>query len=275
MGTMVRRIAVLASVVIMVVGHPGLALAATDREGPVVVSFTRTPDSVDVSKGPAKVVVWVHLRDNLSGVSTVTMTAEGADQYDSAVVYHFGLSGPASGTNLDGFYTGTITLPRYSPAGRDHIGVEVTDNAGNDTTIGDIEAFTVTGTSDRQGPVVASFTRTPDSVNVSQGPAKVVVWVHLRDNLSGVSTVTMTAEGTDQYDSAVVYHFTLCGPTSGSNRDGYYTGTITLPRYSPAGRDHIGVEATDNAGNVTGFGDIEAFTVTGVPPMPAPGRAEG
>ncbi len=62
MGAMARGAAVLVSVVLMVVCQPGRALADTDNEGPELVSFTRTPDSVDVSQGPANLVVWANTR---------------------------------------------------------------------------------------------------------------------------------------------------------------------------------------------------------------------
>ena len=167
----------------------------------------------------------------------------------------------ASGTSLDGIYTGTVTIPQYSEQGTWSINsVHLEDNAGNFSTIytsqlqadGFPSSFQQTGMGDTTPPTLAGFSFTPTTVDTSNGTATITFTAHITDDISGVSntndgvTVFADSPSTGAYQATELYL------ASGTSLDGIYTGTITIPQYSEQGTWSINsVHLEDNAGNVS------------------------
>jgi uncharacterized repeat protein (TIGR02543 family) len=110
-----------------------MARAATngDTTPPVLTGLSVTPSTIDVSNGSATLTVSAHITDDLSGV--------GSNSFEVEVQSPGGMGGSVawtplhlqSGTDLDGTWTGTMTVPQYAAAGTDTLYVGASDNAGN------------------------------------------------------------------------------------------------------------------------------------------------
>src|SRR5260370_7688366 len=101
---------------------------AQDTQPPVLTSFTFSPMAVNTTTSSASVTVTAQVTDNLSGIEEVDteFLSPLGDQYQRC-----GMS-LSSGTNLNGTYQCTITIPAYSEAGTWSVdSVYVQDNVGN------------------------------------------------------------------------------------------------------------------------------------------------
>ncbi|HLI57780.1 MAG TPA: hypothetical protein VKY26_12205, partial [Actinomycetota bacterium] len=182
---------------ILVWALPAGALGPGDFTGdvtaPVLVSFSSTPASADVTSAPASFAVTMEVTDDLSGAQEplLSYSREGSS-------ISFGGSGIltlVSGTDLDGLWTGSFTIPAGSPAGTWDYDLSLDDNAGNTRNYdaatlsagGFPASFTITdANSDTTGPQVTGVSG-PASVNVMNGPVTVYFQVTATDAQSGVS----------------------------------------------------------------------------------------
>ena len=105
-----------------------LVALAQDNQPPVLTNFTFSPTAVNTTTSSAAVSVTAQVTDNLSGVAEVEteFLSPLGDQYQRC-----GMS-LSSGTNLNGTYQCTITIPAYSEAGTWSVDwFYVQDNVGN------------------------------------------------------------------------------------------------------------------------------------------------
>ena len=96
-----------------------------DQTPPVIASLSVAPSTVDVSSTAKTVTVSAHLTDNLSGVARFDFAAtspNGTTVGCSAVA-------PASGTDVDGTWTCTVTVAAQADPGAWNITVKATDRA--------------------------------------------------------------------------------------------------------------------------------------------------
>jgi hypothetical protein len=113
-------------------------------------------------------------------------------------------------------------------------------------------------------PAVAGVTATPGTVDVSTGPAAVVVTAHLTDAVTGVVTAAVRLGAGDTVPLALL---------SGTAGDGTWSAAVTVPAGAPYGDLPATVTATDAAGN-NGTGTVAALTVLdAVPAAPASATA--
>lgn len=106
------------------------AHAVEDVTPPVLVDFSFTPTTVDVTGGPANVTFTLHITDSPSGFQYgyVTLMSPSGNQ---AISNGFGPP-PLSGTTIDGVYQVTITVPQFAEEGTWRVyGVFVMDAASN------------------------------------------------------------------------------------------------------------------------------------------------
>src|SRR5258706_8933273 len=105
-----------------------LPVLASDTTTPTLTSFTFTPMAVNTTPDSATVIVTAHLTDDLSGVN-----AAGVYFSSPSTEHSVGTSlALMSGTNLNGTFQGTMTVPAYSEAGTWTIGyVYVFDAVNN------------------------------------------------------------------------------------------------------------------------------------------------
>lgn len=201
------------------------AAVSTDVSPPVVVSSSVTPASVDPASGPAKVTVSVHVTD-ASGLMPPKI-----EMYHP-VVGQFLPSDPmvlASGTERDGIWKTTVTVPRGTPAGRykfmwAQYGLQ--DVFGNFTETPEItQTVTVAASgTDTEGPMLWSLSASESELDVTGGPVPVKLTVHITDPAGTVAPVVAL----NNYDANQYVE----GPMaliSGDITDGIWEGTINVP----------------------------------------------
>jgi hypothetical protein len=126
---MVRRNGATVLFLVCVVLVLALPLSAQqDTTPPALTSFSFSPTQVDTTSTPATLNVTAQITDDLSGVAgaLVQFVSPSGQHYASA---WFGLS---SGTNLNGTYSGTVTIPAFTEPGAWTVNdLYVVDNVGN------------------------------------------------------------------------------------------------------------------------------------------------
>ena len=217
----------------------------------MLTGFTFSPTAVDTTTSSATVNVTAQVTDNLSGVNSVHMDfvspsgAHGAGGYLSLT----------SGNDLNGTWTGAVTLAAYTEAGTWSVAaVVVEDNAGNSQEYytSDLQALgfptqlQVTSNQDTTPPVLTGFTFSPTAVDTTTSSATVNVTAQVTDNFSGVNSVHMDFVSPSGAHGAGGY----LSLTSGNDLNGTWTGAVTLTAYTEAGTWSVAaVVVEDNAGN--------------------------
>lgn len=222
-----------------------LQTGAGDALAPVVRSFSVTPSSVDTSSGDATVTLTVRVTDDLAGVSDSTEPTwnggyAGIDCYidspDWDVRLRFNDMVRTSGTSLDGTYTSSKTLPRNSQQGIWTLtSCVVTDRANNrfdDRIMASV--VTQTGAGDARGPVVQWVSVSPSVVSSTSSDVALTATARVTDDLAGVQSFRCEFASPNRWD-AVTFRFDAASRISGTDLDGIYETTATLPRYSAPG----------------------------------------
>ncbi|MGO4230349.1 hypothetical protein AB4Y72_15985 [Arthrobacter sp. YAF34] len=239
-----------------------VASAASDVAGPVMVSSTVTPTSLNIATGPATVKVTLHLTDQ-TAVSEPTVTL-GNDATGQS--HGFGPMTLVYGTTRDGTWERTMTIPKGSATGIWKVTLFPLDDTLGNTSTGfqTLATLNVTGLpSDVAGPVMVSSTVTPTSLNIATGPATVKVTLHLTDQTAvSEPTVTLGNDATGQSQGF--------GPMTlvyGTTRDGTWERTMTIPKGSATGIWKVTLfPLEDTLGNTsTAFQTLATLNVTGLP----------
>ena len=217
-----------------------------DTTPPTILGVSANPDSVSTCGSSATTQVLVHESD-ASGVSGVTvyLSGPGGQQLSAAA----SLSEGASAKN--GTWAAGITLPAYAQQGEWKIAILSSDSAGNSAYTsaaqlagaGYTSAVQQSCAGDTTPPAITSVALNPESVDTSTGSREVTVTVQATDDLSGVAAIEATLGSGGQSHSAAA------SLTSGSNRDGTWTATIDLPRWSRQGTWALSLTAVDKVGN--------------------------
>jgi hypothetical protein len=264
--------------------HAGASLTA-DTTPPQLASLTITPSTIDTSTAAQNVTVQAHITDDLAGlsdggsepVSTITFTGPSGAQHATGYLTQ---AQRTAGSPLDGTYATIVTIPRASETGTWSATVSLVDTVGNTASLtstqlaaaGDDSGFQQTGAGDTAAPTVLSLAISPPTIDTSQAPATITVTTRITDNLSGVSN------GSPQPPSQLVlqgptgsHHvqatFGLAQRVSGSNTDGIYSTTVTVPHYAEQGTWSVAsYTVVDNVGNQRVYGAADlvgpAFTAT-------------
>ena len=240
----------------------------SDVSPPRIVSGAQSPDSVDVSAGPATVTFQVRVTDDLSGVHFVQ--AQWESPSGSQLVGFVGLA-RVSGDPFDGVYQGAATFPQHAEQGAWRLlRVGASDEAGNYKlyATGELAALgvpvsvQVNSTPDVSPPRIVSGSQSPDSVDISAGPATVTFQVRVTDDLSGVHFVQAQWEGPS---GSQLVGFVELARVSGNAFDGVYQGNAVFPQYAEEGTWRLlRVGASDEAGNYKLYNTSE-LAALGVP----------
>lgn len=258
----------------------GISWGAThDTTPPRLLSIAIAPTVIDTSTNSQAVLLTVRLSDDLSGITAagpgMPSQARASAMFRSPVgglsasvagVY-FDASMRVSGDELDGVYTNSLILPRYTHAGNwTLIAFDVADAVGNHKqmsftelrSLGFPTQFTVQGVDDRIPPSIVSATFSPNKVDTSISNQPVIVTVHLRDDLAGMDgsmslssymqcSISFVSPSKEQ---RVGTYFAPAMRASGNQYDGVYTNTLWLPRYSGPGTWSLdSLSLSDAAGN--------------------------
>jgi hypothetical protein len=253
----------------------------TDTAPPELLSFSFTPNNIDVSAGPQAVNVTVHATDNLVGMSFtfVQFSSPSGGQYQSVFLDS---SARISGNAWDGIYSASLIFPQFSEAGtwtvsfmesRDELGNRVVLQGSDITDRGFPNELEVFGGNDVAPPELLSLSFTPNNIDVSAGPQAVNVTVHATDNLVGVSFtfVQFSSPSGGQYQSVFL---DSSRRISGNARDGFYSASLIFPQFSEAGtwtvsfmesRDELGNRVVLQGSDITDRGFPNELEVVSVP----------
>jgi hypothetical protein len=141
----------------------------SDLTPPAMLDFSFAPESLDPTAAATMVPVTVHATDDLAGIASidVTFAAPGGAGQDAEC----SSSTPATGSNLDGIYSCSVPVPRFSPEGIWPVSLEIRDQVGNLTRF-DAAALAALSLPDDltigylDGPPAATIAAPPDGRSV-------------------------------------------------------------------------------------------------------------
>ncbi|NOT86402.1 MAG: hypothetical protein HOP02_16835 [Methylococcaceae bacterium] len=221
-----------------------------DTTPPVLTNLSFTPISVDVTTGAATVTVNIHATDDLAGIGYVYMNYNSPSNGQQGYVY----LDLISGTNLDGDYQGTLTIPKLAEAGDWVISyVSLADKTSNHSSVGatqltalglPTQLHVISTVQDVTPPQLDSFNFTPASIDVSSGQKMLTFTIGLSDDQAGVdfctrggycySFVTLTSPSGKQSQRQYPFYRPFAQLSGAVNR-GVWQTTLTLPQYAEAG----------------------------------------
>jgi hypothetical protein len=234
-------------------GYPTtLQVASIQETGPPSLTFFNyKPLSVDVTKAPATFNATAQAVDSGSGVLGVGVSW----QSPNGKTYVGGGMRLTSGTNLNGTWTATYTVPEYVEPGTWTIAsLAVEDNLGDEQiyyasqlqAMGYPTTLQIASIPDTEPPVLSYFDYKPLVVDVTNGAATFSATAKASDNLSGVIGVGVSWES----PTGQTYVGGGMRLTSGTDLNGTWAATYTVPQYVEAGTWTIAsMSLWDNAGN--------------------------
>ena len=258
-------------------GYPNAVqqTGAGDIIAPSVVSISTSPSVIDTSMASATITVSARLTDELAGVSNGGVAPATQVVMQGPTGSHrltANLSQRVTGSSLDGVYAGQLVVPRFSEQGQWTLqSITAYDQTGNSRSFGPADlvgasfnaTFQQSGLGDINAPLVAGFTSTPSIVDTSLNSASLSLRARLTDNYSGVaggildspSQLTFRSpSGTQQ----LVASFGAAQLQSGTNLDGWYMYTATIPQGSEQGTwTLVTARLVDSAHNATTFDATE------------------
>jgi hypothetical protein len=240
-----------------------------DLERPEVELLSPSPSTViDVRTSSKVLLIRARIKDSLSGV------AEGGyfcAEYPMDDFYtHDGCvsSTLASGTTRDGIWEARVPIPSRSIGGDWNVSVWASDRArpaditatvgpdimrawtleGAETTAklfpNGKGRFTVRGAVDSNAPSLVEVQLTPSSVDTLERAAAITINARAVD-IEGVTSVGVSLHPIEMDSGSVSFAPADLALTSGTNTDGWWSGTIVLPRGTPPGRYVIQIWVRD------------------------------
>ena len=241
--------------------------ADSDTTPPQISAFSITPNEINTESADQTVTATMTITDDQAGLATEGdnppyngISSSGSQM---SLVPLTGTQCTAgflqriSGTDMDGVYTATLPLMKSCRAGVWHVGnLDLRDKLGNDAALNAaaLEAkfgagcASVTNTatlSDGQAPQVTAFSITPSEVNAEAASQTVTVTVTLTDDMTGVASLGDCPPingfnfGESQITIAPLIGFQTASGSltrvSGTDTNGVYTTTLTLPQGSKVG----------------------------------------
>ena len=222
---------------------------ANDTTGPVIDTFSFTPETVDVTSSDQVISFEAHATDE-TGVSGFQACIYNPDNFGKTCKY--GVFELVSGDKKDGTYKATITIEKDQIPGRWIVSVvNIRDELGNDgsmscSTGGGLIVVNNSGT-DTTGPVIDTFSFTPETVDVTSSDQVISFEAHATDE-TGVSGFQACIYNPDNFGKTCKYGvFEL---VSGDKKDGTYKATITIEKDQIPGRWIVSVvNIRDELGN--------------------------
>ena len=208
----------------------------TDLTKPRLTALELTPDAVDTTAGPARVVVEARALDPQTGVRAVNVFARPAHHPNMGSVVAR-LRPDTAGADT---WRGRLRVPAYVRDDRWRITtVAVVNGIGNVALpgFGDLDGagfergFDVTSGDDSGLPALGAFDRSPATLDVRSARGEVELSVDATDSRSGVDEVTalLVPPGSNTRARTLV---SWLDRTGGTAQDGTWSGTVAVPRCS-------------------------------------------
>jgi len=216
----------------------------SDSTGPEILSLSFGRSAIDTSSGDPDVSVTLHITDDLSGVNYgyVYLQTQAASQPNNTRSITCFVGQLASGSRIDGMFTGTCQFPHYAQSGTWYV-----YNLYTYDMVGNYRAYNNSGSALPSFPATVAVTSPDRPVSTTPQLAEPpIVSPSSVDVSSAAQTVSVTVHVVSQSRFAYGYAY-LYDPTStqsvavsfsrlsGTATDGVYLGTTTIPRYSRSG----------------------------------------
>jgi hypothetical protein len=267
-------VAAAATVTVAVTGYPGPAQAATIPKPPavcnplraaghpVMTSFARTPTSVNVTFRSKQVAFTITAKDSTKAITSVTVDIR-SPEIAGAQREQLAFLDLTGGTARNGTWKGTATIPQWTNNGTwDILEVDLVDAGGgfasffpgggsghwNNTWP---KTFHVTATPDTTAPTVSALTLSTGSVDTSTVAKKINVTVIAGDDQSGIKGNVFVSGVVDIGDHGYLTSEAFLTRTSGTAKEGIFTGSFTVPRWVGNGTHtwSLMLSTSDVAGN--------------------------
>jgi hypothetical protein len=225
----------------------------TDRTAPVVTGFRVSARAVDTRTAPTTITLRARVRDDLSGVAKVRVSAGGTDpvrgdyQPEGRGISVYLAPSPGHPHR----WVGRAVVPMWVGISTWRFSMKVTDRLGHRRRIhpdtlarrGWQSTMRVTSGRDVVQPSLAALTFAPGTVDARSGDVRVDVSFRVTDDRSGASPLTQLEVG----PIAVVVVSSVTGATT----DRTFHGYLTVPRCGLAAESSWQVNAVivDNALN--------------------------
>ena len=190
-----------------------------DLAGPVIASASVNPNSVDVSNGPATLTLTSNYVDESGMASSVAWASSGIS----------GVGGQMpriSGDAKNGTYQLVVTVPQGTRPGTYNATfngfTDILGNAGQSFQVSYNVANSKWG-NDLAGPVIASASVNPNSVDVSNGPATLTLTSNYVDESGMASSVAWASSGISGVGGQMPR-------ISGDAKNGTYQLVVTVPQ---------------------------------------------
>ena len=223
--------------------------AVEESNAPILSDLTFTPSSVDVSSESKDVTVTFKATDE-SGVVGNTGNVPDFNSYNFSADYIRcnGAFSLVSGTDKDGVWSTTCTIPQSQPSGEYYFNTyPISDVNGvkancyshipaSNSCVSEVLTLTVDNGLESNAPILSDLTFTPSSVDVSSESKDVTVTFKATDE-SGVVGNTGNVPDFNSYNFSADYircngAFSL---VSGTDKDGVWSTTCTIPQSQPSG----------------------------------------
>jgi hypothetical protein len=261
-------------------GFPGgftVVDRSPDTTKPTVSGVRLTTASVDVRTGPQTIGVQFDAAD-ASGIQGGVLFVVPPDNSNGGA--ELPAFSRASGTDASGTWSGQLTIPRYAPQGRWDLFLIVSDKLHNRLELrrddlvaaGFPSGFDVVSEEDVDAPAVESLSITPFEVDVHDADRTITIRAHVVDRPAGVQRLYP-----DRPEFAV--QFSAFDPVSGQGagtalrlvsgtpNDGWFEGTVVVPRSSATGVRPIQFQVDDEVGNWRQLSPDELVLAGGVPAL--------
>jgi hypothetical protein len=219
-----------------------LRVTSEDRTPPRLKAFSISAATVDVTSGPAQVNVTLAVADPGSGMDVFSVGLSSVSERASASC---GTQWPAggvlaSGSQLDGVWKCTATIPKGVPAGTWELQATLEDTVGNLAfyfrkelrAAGFPDSLVVVNSGPSSVPTMTALSLSPTAVDVSEAAATVDVSVSATA-LQGVRSIRVSARP----DRGIEYGrgCSVQVPFGEAATSGTWKCRLTIPRSAPAG----------------------------------------
>jgi len=213
----------------------GMNLVAqqTDLLPPQASILSVAPQVVDVTDGEAQTTVRIRITDDVSGLSSGSLVFGFGD---TGLKWFLDNDNLVEGLPTDGIYEVDLTIPAGSPPGERWLSISIVDQARRWFTKDfDSPNFTVVnnGPYDREPPTLHAVNIIPKTVDLSDGPASVVIEFDVSDDFSGISHLRADPISPHE-DYRIDARFVFPRPTEGDERK-ILRSEFRLGKYAPAG----------------------------------------
>ena len=203
-----------------------------DNQSPVQTAVSLSTAAVDVSTGPQNATCTMTITDDKSGVYVAACAILSPSHNQKSICEAFA---PSSGTNTNGVYSCTATIPQYAEAGVWISTGVAEDLPFNNPLDGGPPATSLTVTSvpsDSTAPTLTTFDFNPKTVSDGAEQKQVVCTMGVSDSPAGVAL----AECLFTLAGSSVQPFCIATtPSSGTKNNGTFQCHVNIPRYAAAG----------------------------------------